>query len=87
MAFVAGGEDLFQGHFDTFPAGAPGLKALDCGPAARALLGLGGHQVRNRLAMTGDCNGFSVLNFAEQSGKVSFCFGCLNFTHVFVYTG
>ena len=33
MAFVACGEDLFQGHVDSFPPGAPGLKTLDRGPA------------------------------------------------------
>ena len=84
---MACGEDLFQGHVDSFPPGAPGLKAFDCGPAARARLDLGRHQVCNRFAVTGDCNGFSMLNFAEQLGKVSFCFGCLDFTHILAYTG
>jgi len=85
MAFMAYGENLFQGHIDSFPPGAPGLKALDRGPAARARLGFGRHKVRDRLAMTGDCYGFSVLNIAEQPGEVSFCFCCLNFTHVSLY--
>ena len=87
MAFVACIEKLFQGHVDAFPPGAPGFKAFDRGPAARASLDLGRHQVSNRFAMTGDCYGFPMLNLTEQLGKVSFCFGCLDFTHIYDYTG
>ena len=87
MTFVAGVENLFKGHIDPFPRCAPCLKPFDCCPASRAFPGFSRHKVSNRFTMPGDCDGFTVFNFAEELGKVSFCFSCLDFTHDSIYTG
>ncbi len=69
MTLVARGEYLIRGEGNAPPAGAA-LPETSYRPLAVGLvLGVGGNQVRNGLAVPGNGNRLSVLHCTEEFGQ------------------
>ena len=78
---MARGKDLIRSEGNGPPASAALTELFNRRLSIGTVLTCGGNQVGNRLAVSGDGNGFPTLNYPEKFRQASLSFRCLNFTH------